>query len=153
MVLGKDPRTYPATLEPGKPHALAVAALRRQPCLSCARTDYAEKYAVNIRSILTLPNSYLFQLTDLFFFLGRCLLCILSLFRLSSTSTCRESLQTGTCTWMPFPILRRPRRRAQFLSSMQQRFQPVHPSLTQGAAGNFNIRGRLPSTYNTCAHN
>ena len=87
MVVGKDSRTYPATLEPGKTHALAVAALRRQPCLSCARTDYADKYAVSIRSILTLPiNSYLFQLTDLFFFLGRCLLCILSLFSLSSTS-------------------------------------------------------------------
>ena len=32
MVIGKDPRTYPATLEPGKKHALAVVALRRQPC-------------------------------------------------------------------------------------------------------------------------
>ena len=74
--------------QPGKTHALAVAAFRRQPCrlpLSCARTDYADKYAVSIRSILTLPNSYLFQLTDLFCFLGRCLLCILSLFSLSST--------------------------------------------------------------------
>ena len=78
MVVGKDPRTYSATLEPGKMHALAVAALRRQPCrlpLSCARTDYADKYAVSVRSILTLPNSYLVQLTDLFFFLGRRLLC------------------------------------------------------------------------------
>ena len=71
MVVGKDSRTYTATLEPGKTHALAVAALRRQPCrLPQSRTDYADKYAVSIRSILTLPNVYLFQLTDLFSFLG-----------------------------------------------------------------------------------
>ena len=69
--VGKDPRTWPATLELGKIHMLAVAALRRQlhVCrlrLSCAQTDYADKYTVSIWSILTLPNSDLFQLTDLF---------------------------------------------------------------------------------------
>ena len=74
MVVGKDSRTYPATLEQGKTHALAVAALRRQPRplpLSCARTDYADKYAVSIRSILTLPitATYFSSLTS-FSFLG-----------------------------------------------------------------------------------
>ena len=32
MVVGKDSRTYTATLERGKTHALDVAELRRQPC-------------------------------------------------------------------------------------------------------------------------
>ena len=108
MVVGKDSRTYAATLEPGKTHALAVAALRRQPCrLPQSRTDYADKYAVSIRSILTLPNVYLFQLTDLFLFLGRCLLyasCCFSAFPLPPSASYRRKHETAELPYFDTPL-------------------------------------------------
>ena len=70
-------------------HVASVPGLPRLPLSSVSQRDYVDKYAVNM---LTLPNSYLhvFHLTDLFFLLGGCLLCILPLFSLSSVSYWQE---------------------------------------------------------------
>ena len=93
-------RTYTATLEPGKTHVLAVAALRRQPCRlpqSCARTDYVDKYAVSIRSILTLPKSTYFSSLTSFSFLGDVFYvsCRFSAFPLPPSASYRRKHETA----------------------------------------------------------
>ena len=100
MVVGKDSKTYPATLEPRKTHALAVAALRRQPRplpLSCARTDYADKYAVSIRSILNYLTATYFSSLTSFAFLGDVFYvsCRFSAFPLPPSASYRRKHQTA----------------------------------------------------------
>ena len=99
-MVGKDSRTYPATLEQRKTHALAVAALRRQPRplpLSCARTDYADKYAVSIRSSLTLLTATYFSSLTSFSFLGDVfyVFCRFSAFPLPPSTSYRRKHETA----------------------------------------------------------
>ena len=94
MGFGKDSRTQPATLDPGKTHDLAVAALHRQQCRrlhgQIMRTNI---YAISIRSIPT--ATYLSSLTSLFFLRVVFSVSFLLVFPLPPSVSYRREHETG----------------------------------------------------------